>query len=57
MKYVIKRGNLYVSRPGSQHSYTKFLQEARIFSSREEAEKHTCPDNERIVSVDSELNG
>ena len=45
----------YVARPGSKNSYTKFLQHARVFRAREEAERDRCPENERIVEVAYEL--
>lgn len=53
--YVIKREDgAYVSRQGSEHSYTRKLQEARPFNSRAGAE-HECCSNEHVVSVDSEI--
>ena len=54
--FVIKRNDgLYVARPGMRSSYTRFLQYARIFASREAAERDVCPGNERIVEVTNEL--
>ena len=41
----------YVAKPGSKDSYTKYLQHARIFRTKEEAERDRCPGNERIVEV------
>ncbi len=48
--YVIVKGNLYVSKPGSKYSYTNKLQDARRFSSKEEAEKNKCG-NESVISI------
>lgn len=45
----------YVARFGSEQSYTKYLQHAQVFATRDEAEKHRCPGNERIVELDSIL--
>lgn len=45
----------YVAKPGSKNSYTKVLQHARVFRTREEAERDRCPENERIVEVADEL--
>ena len=57
--FVIRRtdqGGGYVRKPlGHQafrgSSYTHYLQEARIFTTREEAERERCPGNEAIVPV------
>lgn len=37
MRYIIKRmgEQKYVARPGSEHSYTKHLEDARIFAEDE----------------------
>lgn len=50
--FVIQRLNdgKYVAAPGSEHSYTKRLEDARIFSTRESAELEKCG-NETIVPV------
>ncbi len=32
----------FVARPGSKHSYTCYLQQARLFATREEAECQRC---------------
>ena len=45
----------YVAKPGSKNSYTKFLQHARVFRTREEAERDRCPGNERIVGIAEEF--
>ena len=52
--YVIKRtdqGGGWVTPAGSRSSYTHKLQHARVFASREEADRHRCPGNELIESV------
>lgn len=49
MKYVLKRDDgKYVTPPGSNWAYTTLLQNARVFDTREEAEREKCG-NERIV--------
>lgn len=57
MSYVIKRtpDGAYVARRGSASSYTRVLQHARAFSTREAAEADRCPDNEVIVPLSNEL--
>jgi hypothetical protein len=54
---VLKRTSdgKYVAKPGSKNSYTKYLQHARVFRTREEAERDRCPENERIVEVQDEF--
>lgn len=46
----------FVARPGSQHSYTNRLQDARVFQTRDDAERERCG-NETIVLVDNLLRG
>jgi len=55
--FVLKRTSdgKYVAKPGSNNSYTKYLQHARVFRTREEAERDRCPENERIVEVQDEF--
>jgi len=50
--YVLKRieDGKFVSKPGSKWSYTFDLKKARIFSSKENAERDKCG-NEIVVSV------
>jgi len=50
--YVIKNNTTgqYVTRPGSLRSYTRSLEQARTFESREVAEADSCG-NERVLSV------
>lgn len=50
--YVIQREDgAYVTNPGSERSYSKFLQDARLFDTREQAEREVCPGNERILDM------
>lgn len=50
--YVLVRDNGdYVTPKGSKHSYTRNMEEAQCFSTREAAELDRCVDNERIVPV------
>ena len=57
--YVIQRvtDGAYVAPSGSPSSYVRALQAARVFGSREAAERELCVENERIVTVDSQLAG
>jgi hypothetical protein len=41
----------YVACPGSLRSYTNRLEEARVFRTRESAEKERCVENETLVDV------
>ena len=54
LMYVIIRitDGLFVSRYGMASSYTRMLQHARQWPTRETAERERCPENERVVSVD-----
>lgn len=53
--YVIKRGDgWYVTPEGCERSYTKLLQQARVFDTFEEAERERCG-NEQIVPITQEL--
>lgn len=56
MKYVIVKTDIpkkdyYVNQPGSHHSYTPNILEARKFHSMEDAERNACG-NERVVRTD-----
>ena len=44
----------YVSLPGSRGSYTKYLQCARTFQTREDAQGNACG-NESVASVADEM--
>lgn len=50
MKWVIMLGNKYVTPPGSERSYTLYLERARLFDTVEAAERERCG-NERVVEV------
>ena len=56
MAYVIQRTDgVFVSDPrtnGTGGSYTPLLQKAKVFATREAAERELCPENERIVNLD-----
>lgn len=50
--FVIQREDgKYVALPGSINSYTRYLQHARTFPTREAAEAEVCPGNERVLSI------
>jgi hypothetical protein len=56
MPYVLKRidqGGGYVARPGGEHSYTKKLEEALVFPTREAAQGNSCVENEVVIDLDS----
>jgi hypothetical protein len=56
MSYVIIRDDgVYVARPGSARSYTPYLQKARLFPTREAAERERCPENEAVLSVEEAM--
>lgn len=51
MGYIIERtdqGGGYVAKPGSNSSYTHRLEDARVYPTREAAERDRCPGNEAI---------
>jgi hypothetical protein len=51
--YLIRRNDgAYVAQPGSNSSYTRTLENARTFATREAAERERCPGNEYVVSLD-----
>ena len=56
--FLIKRtdqGGGYVARPGQFSSYTKDIKAARIFKTKEEAEKERCVGNEVIIPFEGEF--
>jgi hypothetical protein len=58
MLYVIRRtdrGGGWVTLPGSPGSYTHKLQDAKVWHSREEAERERCIDNEVAESLEEVL--
>jgi len=52
--YVIKKGNLYVAKPGRSSSYTPCLQKAQTFASEDAAKRCKCG-NEYVVPVIGEF--
>jgi hypothetical protein len=50
LKLMDRRGG-FVAKPGSRRSYTDSLRQARKFSTREEAERERCQDNEVVVRL------
>ena len=55
MNYVIKKGNKFVARPGRKNAYTNTLTCARVFETKEQAEKDCCG-NEIIVKITDCIN-
>ena len=51
--YALKRNSdgRYVARSGSVYSYTKKLEDAATFPTREAAEQNRCIESEHIVDV------
>lgn len=52
--YVIKKGTLYLSKPGSKYTYADRIEHAQKFQSKEDAERNKC-DNEHIAYVLDEI--
>ena len=52
--YVIKKGCLYVSKPGSKSSYTQLLQYAQTYPTRAAAESNACG-NEHVEAVNDQF--
>lgn len=48
---IVRTDGKFVTRPGSEQSYSDKLQHARPFETREAAERERCVENERVVSV------
>jgi hypothetical protein len=50
--FMLKRTDgKYVGKPGSKHSYTTRIDLARVYKTKEEAEKDRCPENEHVVEI------
>lgn len=51
--YAIQRreDGCYATVPGSKHSYSRNLQDAILFSSRQKAEDYGLCGNERVVAI------
>jgi hypothetical protein len=41
----------YVTKPGSDNSYTPNIQNAGLFKTRDAAEREKCVDNEKVVDL------
>jgi hypothetical protein len=54
MYVLVRTDGKYVAPPGQEHSYTSKLEDARIFPTRDAAEKERCVENETVRPV-SEL--
>lgn len=54
---LIRDDGLYVAVLGAEHSYTRDLGRARIFHSREAAERERCIGNEQIGPLAAEFVG
>ena len=55
MYYVLRRTNQgggWVSKMGSLYSYTHALQRARLFYTKEEAERQRCKGNEVVETLE-----
>ena len=58
--FVIKRtdqGGGYVARPGSRNSYTTRIERARVFDTKEDAERDRCVENEIVLPVREVMGG
>jgi hypothetical protein len=59
MQYIIIREDgAFVSDPhsnGTGGSYTRNLQKARVYESRESAERDRCPGNESVSTVEEQV--
>lgn len=49
---LIRTDGKYVARPGSEHSYTSRLEDAKLFPTRAAAEAERCVENERVARLD-----
>jgi len=57
-KFLLKRtdrGRGWVSKPGRKNAYTNNIQHAQKFSSIQEAEEHSCTENEIVVPMEQEI--
>jgi len=55
--WVLRRtgDNLFVAKSGRQSSYTRFLQHAKLFTSKNAAVADSCIENEIPVNIDNIL--
>jgi hypothetical protein len=51
MYVIIRDDGQYVRPSGSPMMYSKLLQEAKVYKSRDEAERDRCVENERVVPL------
>jgi hypothetical protein len=52
MYILVRDDGAYVAPAGSRSSYTRELQHARTFATREAAERDRCPGNERVIPLE-----
>jgi hypothetical protein len=58
MYVIVRTDGAYVSKmPGNGSSYTRLLQNARVFATHDAAKRDLCPGNERILSVNEAMGG
>lgn len=57
MAYVLQRTDdgAYVAPSGGAAAYTRLLQNARTFATREAAERDRCVENERVLSLEEAM--
>ncbi len=51
MYVIVRDDGKFVTPPGSAHSYTGKLQEAQVYTTKGEAERNACVDNERVIPL------
>jgi hypothetical protein len=51
MFVLVRTDGKYVAPPGNEKSYVTRLEDARVFPTRESAEKERCVESERIAAV------
>jgi len=51
MFVIVRNDGKYVALPGSHHSYTAKLEDARIFPTRQAADNDRCPENEIVRPI------
>jgi hypothetical protein len=57
MYILIRTDGAYVSRHGSEHSYTRRLEHARTYTTREAAQRDACVENERVEELTELMKG
>lgn len=48
----VDQGGGWVTKAGSQHSYSKRLQDAKVYATFDQAAADVCPENEIIERLD-----